>query len=235
MSVSEDLANHAAECYPNECCGLVIGVGASARYVALENVSENPESSFLIAPSDFLKYESETSFVCHSHVDTSSKPSEPDIVCSERLGLPFIIVSTLSNEISCYTPSGVDIPLVGREFMHPICDCYALVKDYYRQELNIELVDYVRPAIGFWESAAAGDEFLKTIKDSGCVRVDDLRKGDIVAMQLQSKMANHLAVYTGDNVIIHQLSNSKSKREIYGSYWRKHTVGVFRHPDMPDK
>ncbi|WP_261802893.1 Mov34/MPN/PAD-1 family protein [Klebsiella variicola] len=48
---------HAADVYPNECCGLITRVGRQRRYIRCENSHEMPTEHFRIAAGDWIAAE----------------------------------------------------------------------------------------------------------------------------------------------------------------------------------
>jgi proteasome lid subunit RPN8/RPN11 len=78
---------HAAETWPEECCGIVLA-GGSVRRVA--NVHETPRTAFRFAPADalllarLLDGPAPPLAVYHSHVDALPSPSATDLALAAR-------------------------------------------------------------------------------------------------------------------------------------------------------
>lgn len=233
-AISHQFLDHAKRCLPNEGCGLVTKVGDVLKYIEVENISEAPNRSFLIDPAVYEEYRDTVAYVVHSHVNRSPKPTNADILCSEKVNIPFVIVSLPSEEIACYYPTGARQDLVGRDFIYPMNDCYAIVKDYYKYELGVDIADYDRKKWGWWEDSKNRDYLETNAKSEGFFKVDvkDLKAGDLIFMQLGADIVNHIAVYLGGNVILHQVLEKKSSKEIYGSYWKKNTMFCMRHKNV---
>ncbi len=70
---------------------------------------------------------------------------------------------------------------------------------------------------------------MENFERYGFRQVHDMKKGDVILMQIGSKLVNHAAVYIGNNQIKHHLYNRLSSREIYGGWWRKCTRIVVRY------
>lgn len=231
-SLLPDIFNHAEREYPRECCGLVVVVKGKRRYIACYN-SAKSDDQFLIDYDDYARAEElgEVVAIVHSHCNISAKASQADMVGCEESGLPWIIVSLPLRDVNVIKPSGYQAPLIGREYLHGVLDCFSLVRDYYKQTLGIELNNYER-ADNWWRNGK--NLYLDNFEREGFVRVfDKPQKHDAFLMQLNgSPVPQHAAVYIGDNLIMHHATNRLSSRDVYGGYWQKVTTHILRHKDL---
>ena len=101
----DDIFKHAAECAPNECCGLVIQDGNDKRYIPMENISEN-KNEFEMDALTFATYQaiSKILYVVHSHYDEDCRPSEHDINNCNAVGIPYFIVSYPDKDYTILEP-----------------------------------------------------------------------------------------------------------------------------------
>lgn len=238
----KDIQAHAERAYPSECCGLVV----DGIYYPAENTSGSPLDSFRIAPEFYANCEDtgRIEAVVHSHPDASANPSQVDKCASEALGLPYIIQSVregvCDGEPQTYTPTGWELPLIGREFVHGIHDCLAIILDYYKRERSVDLGSYDRED-GWW-NIPGKDYYQELLPVAGFRKVDSPRNGDVVLMQIRAKVPNHAAIYlesgiieseptahAAPNSILHHLYGRDSKRDNYGGYWLENTVSIWRH------
>lgn len=86
--VNAAIRQHAAEAYPNECCGALFGSDrAIADVLRLPNLTaEGPRTRFLVLPADYQAAEayaartgSELAGFYHSHPDHHARPSQYDL------------------------------------------------------------------------------------------------------------------------------------------------------------
>jgi proteasome lid subunit RPN8/RPN11 len=88
--VLQSIRDHAAETYPHECCGALIGRAREhhvSEVLALPNTTEEgPRRRFLIRPDDYRRAERRASDrsldllgFYHSHPDHPARPSETDL------------------------------------------------------------------------------------------------------------------------------------------------------------
>ena len=229
--VKRDALDHANREYPRESCGLVVLSHGSLSYFPCKNISLKNDQ-FIMEPMDYMRAEDGGDIVAviHSHPDLSPKPSQADLVSCELSGLPWHIVAVPIGTWESLAPSGYKAPLIGRQFKHGVLDCYAIIRDFYKEEYNIDLPDFERQE-EWWKK---GDNlYLENIKNAGFKLYDGpIERGDVILMQIGAKVINHAAVYLGNDQIIHHLSNQLSTRDVYGGQWRKCTRSVIRYCDI---
>jgi len=225
--VLEDIFEHAKSCYPKECCGLIVMIKRRHRYKPCRNITNN-KGSFVIHPEDYADAEDSGDVlkVVHSHCNQNAKPSQADLVGCEKSGIPWVIVSWPTKQVREFKPTGYEAPLIGREFIHGTIDCYSLIRDYYKQELGIELLDFVRPD-NWWHKK--GNLYLENFGKAGFVETDQLEKHAVILMQIGSPVPNHAAIHLGDNIILHHVQKRLSCREVYGGYWKKNTWAILKY------
>ncbi|HAF44712.1 MAG TPA: peptidase P60 [Gallionellaceae bacterium] len=229
-SLKAAILAHAQAESPRECCGVIVNVGRDRGYVACRNLADDPRQHFQIHHEDFARAEDQGEIIAivHSHPFANVQPSEADKVACEDSGLPWVIVNPQTEAFGIFEPSGYEAQLIGRQFVYGVLDCYTLVLDYYRRELGIMLPYYVRDdSWGWWERGQ--NLYADRFAEAGFVAVHTPQPGDVILMQVQSDVANHAAVYLGDNVILHHLVKQLSRRDMYGGYWQKHTLHILRH------
>lgn len=241
---------HALAEYPREACGLVVRVNGRRRYVRCRNLARDPSEHFRIDPEDYAAAEDlgEVVAVVHSHPDAPARPSPADRLGCESSGLPWVILSVRAEdgppaavEWAELQPSGWRAPLIGRGFVHGVFDCYALVRDYYRRELGIELPDYERED-EWWNKGQ--DLYAELYAAAGFVPVATPREGDLIVMQHLAPVMNHGGVYLesgrlasepdhypAPGSILHHLYGQDSRRDPYGGYWADCTRLILRHRD----
>lgn len=125
--------------------------------------------------------------------------------------------------------------LLGKEWIINKQDCFTLGRDFYKQNFDIDVPDFARPQ--HWNA-----DRLDLIKLSFAAANftlisepwDDLRPADVLALAIGSSNANHLAIYVGDNDLIHHRWGVNSCKELLRPFWRMSTLYVLRHPDVPD-
>jgi len=223
---------HAAQCYPQECCGVIAQKNRVERYFPCRNLADKPNDHFHLSPEDYANAEDwgTISAVVHSHPDATTRPSDLDKAQCDASALPWHIVSWPEGDLHTIQPRE-ELPLIGRSFVLGHTDCWGLVMSYFRQTHGIELPDY-RVDYLWWES---GDEnrYRDNWYECGFREFSgDLQPGDLIIMQVQAPVANHAGVLLADGMLLHHLYGRLSQRVPYGGYWRDRTVKVVRHRDL---
>lgn len=226
----QQIREHVAAEYPREACGLIVQAGRSQRYKRCRNVHPDPLNHFQISAEDFAAAEDggDVLAVVHSHPDGTSAPSVHDRASCDAQGLPWYILSWPEGDLARVEPGAWPRPLVGRQYVYGLQDCYSIAQDWYREHRGLELW---RPqsSDGWWDRQEA-DFFFEHFRRLGFVQVEDPQVGDMIIMQIHgSPVAQHCGIYVGDGRMLHHLPGQLSGHVLYGGYWRERTRLIIRH------
>lgn len=233
QTLIDEFLRHAAETYPNECCGVLAQKGKTLRYFRCANIAIDPRENFEICPDDYGDAEAwgDVAGIVHSHPDATTQPSPHDRARCDQTGLAWHIVSYPEGDFRTIRPRG-DVPLLGRPFVLGVHDCYGLIMDYYRQEHGITIPDR-RLNYEWWTAEHTVNLYQDHWHECGFREFDgEPRPGDMVIMQVQAPRWNHAGILLDGNMLLHHLSGHLSKRTPYGGYWRERTVKIVRHKDL---
>ena len=223
------ITNHAKAEMPKEACGLVIIFKGRQQYRPCRNIA-NGSDNFILDPIDYEKADQDGEIVAviHSHPNMSAKPSQADLVACEASGLPWHIIGLPSEQWEYIEPSGYIAPLVGRAWSHGVLDCYAIIRDWYKQERKIDLPDFER-SDDWWKRGE--NLYLDNFAKAGFkpITQSELQTGDVILMTICSSVPNHGALYLGDEIILHHIHGRLSTREVFGGYYLKNTTHYLRH------
>lgn len=221
------IMKHAEQCAPDEACGVIIVHSGKEIYWPCRNLSSDRE--FLLHPVDYADAEDhgEVTVIVHSHVNAPALPSDADRRGCEESGLPWVIVAYPGGHVARLAPSGWKAPLVGRQFHYGILDCFTLVRDYYKEIYNIDMMD--TPRSPGWEERGE-DLFTKNCETRGFHIVSgEPRVGDLLLFQIKYPVPHHIGVYTGDGFFLHHANNRLSSKDRWAGLWRMATTHILRH------
>jgi|TARA_A100001201_G_scaffold129458_1_gene114865 proteasome lid subunit RPN8/RPN11 len=227
----EAALTHAKNEDPKESVGLLLNIKGKERYFPCRNLSMTSHQCFILDPEDYVKGSNlgEITGIVHSHPSSQPIASQADKVSCEDSNLPWYIVNPKTEQWGYCEPTGYKAPLLGRQWVWGITDCWSLVVDWYKQEKGIELLDYERPTTP--EDFLANPVFEKYLPSRGFRLLkpnEQLINGDVLAMSILGKGLNHVAIYLGDNVL-HHLADRLSCREPYSEWLLKCTGGRYRY------
>lgn len=228
-SVKQEIIEHSKKEFPREACGLVIIFKGKQQYRPCRNIAVGSDN-FILDPIDYEKADKDGEIVAviHSHPNASPKPSQADLVACEASGLPWFIVGIPTEKWEYVEPTGYIAPLVGRTWSHGVLDCYAIIRDWYKQERNIELLDFYR-SDDWWKRGE--NLYVDNFEKAGFHKIsqEELQEGDVILMVINSSVPNHGAIYLGDGLILHHVHGRLSTRDVFGGYWLKNSVVYLRY------
>lgn len=233
------IKRHSLENTPNETCGFIIENNGELELLICKNISLEPSNYFIISIEDTRMAHKKgcIKYIWHSHVDDSF--SENDKFLAERTKIKLLLYVINADSFIEYVPCGYEVPYIGRPFLLGSLDCMHLVLDFYRKDLNIEIpwndttLQHLK-LFDEWEKSPLNVPetvlFENVLLSKDFVRVNDLRKYDIILTRLPKlKCSCHVAIYLGDNKILHHVPGKLSGIEVYGKIWKRLTTGFFRH------
>ena len=231
MNWKEQAAIHADKQAPKESCGLLAIIKGKETYWPCENLSESPDEFFVIDPDNWADCEDEGELIgiIHSHPYGSALPSDADKASCEHLGLPFYIYSVEQKNWIDFEPSGYTSGLYGRTWIWGKHDCWSLITDYFLNKKQINLKFWERPKS--IKTFCENPYFEKVLTGSGFKEVskDNIINDDVLLMQGPDEKLNHVALYIGDQTILHHNIRQLSCRELYDLRYIEATKKVYRY------
>lgn len=221
-TIEDEILAHAEAEYPKESCGFVVNNNGRQIYIPCKNVADDPENFFEIAPEEVAKIyiNYEPLAVVHSHPDGTSYLSTDDRTYQVNTNLDWWLVC--DNKVHKFRPIP---PLLGREFKHGELDCYTIFRDCYMLA-GVNLPDFEREDKWWWHDQ---NLYLDNLEANGFYKVETPEIGDIILMQIQSDVPNHVGIYVGNQMILHHITNRLSKRDLYDGYWQNSTHSIWRY------
>ncbi len=231
MTWKDAALKHAKEQDPRESVGVLIVIKGKEQYYPCNNLSTYSQQCFILDPEDYVKADAlgEITAIVHSHPVTPPSPSQADKVSCEQSGLKWHIVNPKTETWGYCEPTGYKPPLIGRQWVWGVTDCWSLVRDYYKENKNIILRDWERPTTP--EEFIKNPMFEKCAADTGFAELrpeDKLQNGDLLFMSILANGLNHVAVFI-DGDVLHHLADRLSTKEPYNQWLLKCTGKRYRY------
>jgi len=210
---------------PREACGYLL---PSGEIVELPNRAADPTRDFSVGPLHELPVDAVA--IWHTHPD-DEPPSAPDLAGCRATALPWVICGP--SKLWAVYPQPP--PLLCREFVYGVEDCWQLVSDWFAQEKGVLLPWFPRPPDGWWNTEGespyleAAKAYGFTVKPIAEIGLSALRPGDVLLMQIAGKRVNHSGVYTGGGQILHHLYGMLSVEEQLNEGLQRRITHVGRH------
>lgn len=118
-----------------------------------------------------------------------------------------------------------------------VFDCFSVLRDTLKSAFGVELPNYARPEHFDQEPL----NLVKRITDQDMFKkrptlaISQLQAGDILVFNVFSDTANHIGVYLGNNLFLHQLVDSLPREDNLSLAWTRRLREVFYHVDVDQK
>lgn len=214
-----------------ETCGYVFGDGS---VIAVANQSEESAERFLIGARDHhvaLKHPKGILAVWHSHLN-APRLAEADLRASHQLRIPYLVFDLGSMGFDFYDPN-YSAPLSGRPWDKLRANCYTVVRDYYKQVLQIELDMFWR------DRSRKHDPSYNPILENAVSQgfevlpfaVRDIQNHDFLVFNCTTASPMHCAVMTdvNQNMMLHHQIDQFSRYDLLDGYWIKQGVAILRY------
>jgi proteasome lid subunit RPN8/RPN11 len=228
----DEIRDHLEEAYPAEGCGILAVVKGKLKWFPCSNMATDINEHFIIDSKRYLQISRSSDIVgiVHSHPDESCAPSDADIKHCNVMGVPYYIFSYPSMDLHIQKPVVQNVPLMGREYEFGYLDCFEAVRDWYKQELKLDVPKRDAYEDDWWLKGL--DYFnVPYIISWGFTPVEkkDIQKGDLLVFAVGSIVGNHCGVYLGHEIFYHHAHQRLSCRENIQPFWQKYLIGVFRY------
>ena len=216
--------------FPNESCGFIVKDKNQFICVPCKNISMHPNQTFEISSMDFLKTKllyNKIYYIYHSHVDEDSDYfSDQDEKCAENLNIPIILYHIKKNIFKIHSVVEISNSYIGRFYEYRKYDCFTLIRDFYKNEKNIDLKVEYKEDLYELDVKAKIYNFhhlnnLDIIDKNDQLKVDDI-------LFFNGFGTKHLGLYLGEDKILHQPMLGFSKIENYCNFYRRHTDLILR-------
>ena len=217
-------------CWPPEGVGYV----KDGQFHTLEKFAADPRYAFEVDPAFMLE---EPDCLLHSHCtgvevltgdprSPSSEDLKGQIATAIEWGICVTDGEVCEDPLYWGNPKNRP-PLLDREFIFNIQDCYALVQDWFYQERGIELPNGHRTP--HWNEEGE-DHLTERFQKWGFEKVDirAIELGDVLFYRIRSVVPNHLGIYLGNGEVLSHFYGRISCVESIGK-WASHIEFAARY------
>ncbi|URG13842.1 hypothetical protein [Acinetobacter phage vB_AbaS_TCUP2199] len=133
-----------------------------------------------------------------------------------------------------YIPYDVYKDLLNLPYIQGESDCYSVVRTVLNRACGVLLPNYARPR-DFYDPRL--DLFAKIYSEDywqhlPCVDVKDMQAGDVLSMTVHASTINHVGIYLGNQLFLHQLVDREPREEALTPAWLRRIQMVSRHKDV---
>ncbi len=165
------------------------------------------------------------------HSQPSLIPSDLDVLNAKNHNIKSLLYSTEKDEFTFINPNQ-KLSLnryIGRPFILGIEDCFTLVRDYYKNELDIEIFNYNRN-----EEILKEDDNLieRNIEKENFKKVSFAEKHDILVFKYQGRFPHHMGIYIENDLFLQSWRGRMSNVELLTREYRNRISFIMRHKNL---
>lgn len=225
VKIKKEIKDHAISEVPNEVNGLILRIEDNYQVYRCKNLSYTPNEHAILSPIDYINAENIGQIVGYYHSQKNSGASLIDNLTSISHNIYSIIYCWENDTFYVIEPNLKNY--LFQDFQIGQNDCFSLVKNYYKEELNIELSDYNRGNNWYIK-----DPYLisRSFENEGFreIDMDDMRLHDVILFGDEDDIV-HLAIYQKNKMILHHPRGNKSCIEYLNHHYIKRISKVIRH------
>jgi proteasome lid subunit RPN8/RPN11 len=230
-----------------EVCGLIIDDNGIKKFLKCDNKSKNPRNTFTIDPLEYIKAKSKGNILgCfHSHIKDSSF-SPQDIFNSFKHNLTYYLYNIKKDKFYIFDPkqNQVYLKYINLKYENGIQDCHTLLKDFYLNELNLDIdIKNIPNRIGIpyldlrnnknhdWSLEKYKSEYERNnFNILYITNIDQLKLYDVIVFKdLYQGVPVHGALFIGNDLILHQRHEVISLIESIRKGHIKYISYILRH------
>jgi len=228
LNLKEKIKIHAEYEKPNEACGLIYKSGEYIDIYPCKNISSQKQEHFELSPFDYLKAAGRGKIIGIYHSQKDINPSVLDYVVSSGHKI-YSVVYSYENDTFVEINEGAIkyAKYIGQAFELGTSDCYSLIQDFYKNEYNIILNNYIRNDNVFkLNPDIVRENYIK----EGFIEIQykDLQIGDGMVFGL-TKTSPHIGIFIGNNLFLHFPSEKYSTAQFITDSWKKQIIFCARH------
>lgn len=228
----DKIIKHALEDIENEICGLIIQHEKSYIIFQCRNIHSDKQHNVIIHPEDYLS----ASFLgkiigfYHSHKEQDYL-SNKDITSSINNNLICVMFCIKTNNFFVFNPFTQKHKYknyLNKKFDFNDFNCYTLVKDFYKNEFNIDFPNYkINEEWHKKEKNKINNEYDK-IFNKILKETTKPKEGDIIIFKFFN-FSNHLAIYLNEKEFLHVPRNKFSTIENYTEIFKLKTDKILTY------
>lgn len=120
------------------------------------------------------------------------------------------------------------------EYKLGVFDCYTVIRDVLKEAYGVVIPNYARPEhfylpeLDLFSKIATEDFFI----ERPTLDVKQFQAGDVLSFKVKSSTVNHVGIYLGNNLFIHQMYDSLPREDNLSIAWMRRLAAVHYHQDV---
>ncbi len=230
LKLKQDIKNYAFQFVDEEIGGVLIENNNGISFFPCANLSYNKNNNYILSYLDYIKAEKHGKIIAMVHSQENDGPSILDNISAINFNLYSIIYCWKSGNFYVIKPELKDY--LYKNFTIGVNDCFSLMKDYFKNELNINISNYSRKENWHIDNPKI---MLESFGKEGFIEINDIGKLKLHDVLLFGKNKNelyHIGIYQENNLMLHHPRDSKSCIEDINLHWLNKLMLIIRHKSL---
>lgn len=225
IQIKKEIKEHALRTKPFECNGLILFNNNCYQVFRCKNLSYYPEDHAILSPLDYVMAEKQGKIVGYYHSQESDSPSLIDNYTAYYHNIYSIVYCLGSDKFYVIEPELKDF--LNKDFNIGVNDCFSLVKNYYKNKLNIYINNYNRGEDWYIKTPKI---IISNFEKEGFKRIkmEDIKENDIILFGEEDDIS-HLGIYLRNDMLLHHPRGAKSCIEHLNHLYKSKISLIVRH------